>query len=235
MYLSEEQITGFVGTGEVNADGDSLSAFLEKYDPNRYQKPSNTVDTIVFTYTEEDGVKQIGKVLLIKRGNHPCIGWWALPGGFVDYKENLDIAALRELEEETGVKDIEVCQLKSYGDYDRDPRMRVITTAYVALIPEGSVKAKAGDDASDSGWFDIKEEIISQNTVEAFNISRHKLTLTNGETGLCVSAEVEIKDRINVLLPQTKYSVASTDLIAADHGAIILEGYHFVKEQLKAL
>lgn len=232
MYLSEEQIAGFIGTGELNADGDSLSAFLQKYDPNRYAKPSNTVDTLVFTYTEENGKKRINRLLLIKRGNHPSIGWWALPGGFVDYRENLDVAALRELDEETGVKNIEVCQLKSYGDYDRDPRMRVITTAYVALIPEGSVCAKAGDDASDSGWFDIKDTVVGETVTGDYNVTRHKLSLTNDKALVFVSAQVEVKSKKNSILPQKTYSVLNSDLLAADHGAIILEGYHFVNERL---
>jgi len=69
---------------------------------------------------------------------------WACPGGFVEFKENLYDAALRELQEETGLHDIEAEQFKSYGDYDRDPRTRIITTAFVALIDEGSQKAQAG-------------------------------------------------------------------------------------------
>ncbi len=133
-YLSEEQNKCFVGTGELNKAGDSLAVFLDKYDPDKYQNPCNTVDTLVFT--KEDS--QVKRILLIKRGNHPCIGLWACPGGFVEFKENLYDAALRELQEETGLHDIEAEQLKSYGDYDRDPRTRIITTAFVALIDEGT-------------------------------------------------------------------------------------------------
>ena len=113
-YLSEEQNKCFVGTGELNKAGDSLAVFLDKYDPDKYQNPCNTVDTLVFT--KEDS--QVKRILLIKRGNHPSIGWWALPGGFVDFRENLDIAAARELEEETGLKGVKGVQLGSYGDYD---------------------------------------------------------------------------------------------------------------------
>ena len=96
-YLSEEQNKCFVGTGELNKAGDSLAVFLDKYDPDKYQNPCNTVDTLVFT--KEDS--QVKRILLIKRGNHPCIGLWACPGGFVEFKENLYDAALRELQEET--------------------------------------------------------------------------------------------------------------------------------------
>lgn len=83
-YLSEEQNKCFVGTGELNKAGDSLAVFLDKYDPDKYQNPCNTVDTLVFT--KEDS--QVKRILLIKRGNHPCIGLWACPGGFVEFREN---------------------------------------------------------------------------------------------------------------------------------------------------
>ncbi len=82
--------------------------------------------------SSEDIVTDINclKVLLVKRSNHPSIGYWALPGGFVNMQENLEDTAGRELEEETGVKGLILEQFAVYGDYDRDPRTRVITTAY---------------------------------------------------------------------------------------------------------
>lgn len=244
MYLNNEQITRFLGTGAVNADGDNLSAFLEKYNPNKYQNPSNTVDTVIFTYVEKAGVKTISRLLLIKRGNHPSIGWWALPGGFVEYRENIDDAALRELKEETGIDDVEICQLKSYGDYDRDPRTRIITTAYVALVPEGSLKAEAGDDASDSGWFEIEDCIESEETSKCSGIAPenggiesctklHRLILREPNRKLELTADVEVKMSAGTILPKTEYRVINSKLLAADHGAIILEGYHFVKAQIE--
>lgn len=153
MYL--EKYEQYLGTGERNAQGLDLKTFLEEYNPKLYDTPANTVDNLIFTYVEENGKRKIGKLLLIKRGNHPSIGWWALPGGFVDFKENLEVAAARELEEETGLKGVKGVQLGSYGDYDRDPRTRIITTAYVFVEEEGKLKATAGDDAADAGWFSI--------------------------------------------------------------------------------
>lgn len=230
MYLSENEIARFLGTGERNAAGEDLETFLKKYNPNRYQNPSNTVDMLIFTYSEIDGIKNIKKVLLIKRGNHPSIGWWALPGGFVEYSENIDVAAARELYEETGIKDVELCQLKCYGDYDRDPRTRIITTAYVALVPEGRLSAKAGDDAREAGWFDIQTELLDERCCEGYKVSSRRLVLTSSENGVTTSTDVTVKERINGILPQTAYKVTDTRLLAADHGAIILEGYDFVKK-----
>lgn len=228
MYLKDNQNAAFLGTGELNADGDDLSAFLKKYDPNKYQNPSNTVDTLVFTYTEQEGRKAVSRLLLIKRGNHPSIGWWALPGGFVEYRENLDAAALRELREETGIDSLEICQLKCYGDYDRDPRTRVITTAYAALVPEGSLRPEAGDDAADSAWFDVKDQVLSQESEENCLITHHRLTLSNDKKALCLWADICVRERKGTILPQKTYQVMKSDRIAADHGAIILEGLHFV-------
>ena len=72
-------------------------------------------------------------MLLVKRGNHPSIGCWALPGGFVDLRENLEDTARRELQEETGVSGLPVEQFACYGDYQRDPRARIITSAYLSI------------------------------------------------------------------------------------------------------
>lgn len=226
-YLSEEQNKCFIGTGERNKAGESLSEFLDKYDPSKYQNPCNTVDTLVFT--KKDG--KIKRLLLIKRGNHPCIGLWACPGGFVEFRENLYDAALRELHEETGLHDIEAEQLKSYGDYDRDPRTRVITTAFVALIEEGSQKAKAGDDAKEAGWFDISEELVSESQNDNTVSQKYQLKLVCEEKNVNIIADVEVQYRKGVLKNRT-YRVVEGGCLAADHAAIILEGYHRVREAL---
>jgi len=119
----------------------------EGYDPSKYERPSVTVDIALFTIRNARL-----EVLLIRRKHKPCAGMWALPGGFVDMKESLEAAALRELKEETGLDKVYIEQLGAYGDPDRDPRTRVITIAFIALAPSEKLVVRAGDDAADAAW-----------------------------------------------------------------------------------
>ncbi|MEO0338348.1 MAG: NUDIX domain-containing protein [Bacteroidota bacterium] len=118
-----------------------------------YPRPSVTVDCIIFGLDESS----VLKVLLIERGRPPFQGKWALPGGFVDMKETLEAAALRELEEETGVTDVFIEQLFTFGAPDRDPRGRVISVAYYALVNLTQHQVKASSDASSAAWFDVEK------------------------------------------------------------------------------
>jgi 8-oxo-dGTP diphosphatase len=115
-----------------------------------YPRPSVTVDVVIFSLRNEDL-----QVLLIERGHPPFEGMWAIPGGFVGIDESLETAALREMKEETGVHDVYLEQLYTFGDPDRDPRGRVITVAYFALVPAGAVDPQAGTDAAKTGWWSI--------------------------------------------------------------------------------
>lgn len=135
-----------------NKNGLTEKEFLAQYNPGHYERPSVTVDMLLFGMSKD--LKGL-KLLLIKRNNHPYIDCYALPGGFVDIKESAYTAACRELEEETGLKDIYMEQLYTMSQPDRDPRMRVIDIAYMTLIPIDGMKPQAGDDASEALWFDI--------------------------------------------------------------------------------
>jgi 8-oxo-dGTP diphosphatase len=114
--------------------------------------PAVTVDIVVFTIRE--GTLQ---VLLIKRAEAPHRGAWALPGGFVGIDEGLDQAARRELREETALDKVYLEQLYTFGTPDRDPRERVITVAYFALIPSDRLQLRASTDASDVAWFPVSK------------------------------------------------------------------------------
>jgi 8-oxo-dGTP diphosphatase len=125
-------------------------AGLEDYDPSIYERPSVTVDIILFTVSDNDL-----KVLLVKRRLPPFKGMWAIPGGFVRKGETLEAAALRELREETNISDIYLEQLYSFGDPGRDPRMWVITIAYFALVSADKMELRADTDAEEAAWHSI--------------------------------------------------------------------------------
>lgn len=110
-----------------------------------------TVDIVIFTI--QQGVL---KVLLVKRRIAPFVGQFALPGGFILEDEDLEQAAMRELREETGVSDVYLEQLYSFGKPDRDPRGRVVTVGYFALISSDR-KLKAGSDAAEAAWYPLDD------------------------------------------------------------------------------
>lgn len=116
----------------------------------KYPRPSVTTDCVIFGF---DGIKL--HVLLVQRGIEPYKGKWAMPGGFLKMDECAEDGARRELEEETGLRTAYVQQFHTYSDPYRDPRDRVITIAYYALVRMQEVKG--GDDASDARWFTIDE------------------------------------------------------------------------------
>jgi 8-oxo-dGTP diphosphatase len=119
--------------------------------PSRAGQPAITVDVVIFRL-HEDALK----VLLIQRAFPPFKGKWALPGGFVNIDETLEEAALREMEEETGVRDVYLEQLYTFGDPKRDPRGRVITVAYFALISK-DIEVYAGEEATHAEWHPVEK------------------------------------------------------------------------------
>lgn len=123
----------------------------EAYDPSAFDRPSVTVDVVAFTLKE-----RLLQVLLIQRGVWPFEGQWALPGGFVRPNEELDAAAHRELTEETGLGAAQFLeQLYTFGGLGRDPRTRVISVAYYALLPEPALAPAAGTDAAAAQWWPV--------------------------------------------------------------------------------
>lgn len=118
----------------------------------RYARPALTTDCVVFGLDEKDL-----KVLLIQRGLEPFKGKWALPGGFVRIGESLDDCAKRELDEETGLKNIYLEQLASFGEADRDPREHIVTVAYVALVNLIDHPPEASTDADQAAWFSLQD------------------------------------------------------------------------------
>ncbi|BCB75976.1 NUDIX hydrolase [Phytohabitans flavus] len=131
---------------------DEDRAFLAGYDPRAFPPVAVTVDLVVLTVRESELC-----ALLIRRGEPPQRGRWALPGGFVGPDETLDEAAARELAEETGIRPgAHLEQLATFGDPGRDPRMRVVSVAYLALVPDLPMPI-AGTDASEAHYRPVAE------------------------------------------------------------------------------
>lgn len=116
----------------------------------KYPHPAVTTDCVIFGF---DGTNL--KILLVQRGSEPYKGKWALPGGFLNPDASAEEGALRELKEETGLESAYVEQFHAYSTPDRDPRERVITIAFLALVKLQEVKG--GDDAADAQWFAVND------------------------------------------------------------------------------
>ncbi len=174
--------------------------FLESYRPGASPRPSVTVDLVIFTIIDARLV-----VLLVKRKEHPFKGSWVVPGGFVrvgesanEQGEDLDAAAKRELAEETGLdpERVHVEQLATFGRAGRDPRMRVISVGYVALVrPDLAPIVKAGGDVSDVKW-------VSMDELKKLELGfDHREIVTTALTR--IRAEVESSDVAFDLVPLT--------------------------------
>jgi len=225
--------------------------FLKEYDDSHYKKPSNTVDMAIFTAIDGEVEKnsrnhsdKILQILLIKRKGDPLVlddkdpyrGKWAMPGGFVDYYEDLDAAAARELKEETNVDNVYMEQLYTCGKVYRDLRRRVISTSYMALVDSSKLNIKAGDDADDACWFTVSAKMVQEvktHTEDGFIRKRvYELILANGE--------VEIKDII-ISTKIVKGNVAETELdfeenqsgLAFDHAMTIFYALERLKNKVE--
>ena len=116
----------------------------------KYPRPAVTADCIVITKEAEP------KVLLIQRGDQPFRGCWAFPGGFMNMDETTEQCAIRELEEETGLRVSEMYQIGAYSKVDRDPRGRTVTVAYLAIV-EKPIAVTGQDDAAKAQWFPLSD------------------------------------------------------------------------------
>ncbi|AKN30729.1 ADP-ribose pyrophosphatase [Clostridium carboxidivorans P7] len=228
-----------------NKDGLTEKEFLEGYKPGNYEKPSNTVDMLLFTMDDklvDDDVKKSSekelKILLIKRGNHPYMECFAIPGGFVNIDEALNEAAYRELKEETSVENIYLEQLYTWGDdIKRDPRMRVISISYMALVDKNSIKPKAGDDASDVKWFSVKKEFIFSIKEKDEKKDIYNLILTSDDEENKIVYKVTEKYIKNGIMPNKKSEYEplsfSKEELAFDHVKIIDAALESLKNKIE--
>lgn len=183
--------------------GRTQEEFLATYDRNKYDRPSYTVDNLLFA----DGGDGMA-VLMVRRGGHPYMGYWALPGGFVENGESAEEASARELREETGI-DVSCDQLFTVSTPGRDPRGWTVSTCFMGLLPE-LVAPRAGDDAADAQWLSI--DYLATGDV-------YKLILRGTET---VSCELKIARNADGKIDVNKSEVLVNNGIAFDHAKIIL-------------
>lgn len=185
----------------LDGNGKTEDEFLAEYDITKYPQPSVTVDNVIFTIEDNDL-----RLLLIKRGGHPFLGRWALPGGFMSIDEDTREAVIREVNEECnvtvgdGVGYFE--QLATFSAVGRDPRGRILSVAYMTLLPQAQTDyMQAGDDASDASWFSV-------NGIETDAI---RLTQVLGEDD----------DEEPVVLTIGRKSASDNEFLAFDHEDIV--------------
>ena len=137
-----------------NAQGLTEQEFLGRYDPQKYEHPSVTVDVLIFTVDKSREADSL-RILLDRREEHPFLHKWALPGSFVGMGESVEQAAARELEEATGLRTPYLEQLYTWGDLGRDPRTRIISVSYIALVP-GETLLPEGEKGMPRGeWYNV--------------------------------------------------------------------------------
>ncbi|MFC8686831.1 NUDIX domain-containing protein [Brevibacillus porteri] len=213
----------------VNKQGQTEQEYLEAYDVSQFERPSVTVDMLVFTVMDEleENYRKLSpkslKILLVKRGEHPYIGHWALPGGFVIPGESLEEAARRELCTETNVDDIYLEQLYTWGDTGRDPRTWVISTSYMALVDSSSLQLQAGDDADEAEWYRIEDRWLKETKTATpdGSITEKWLELRLVHESEELSATIKITKTVTGRTVRETREIVETNNIAFDHAKII--------------
>lgn len=203
----------------------SEEEFLKNYDSSEFEKLSMTTDILLISVSsiKQDNYRKTSEkkmsILLVKRNNYPYKDMWCLPGGFLNPKnETLDECAKRVLKTETNLTDIYLEQLFTFSDLNRDPRMRVVSTSYIALVDKNSLNEKLGNNAS---WFDIafieeKDDIVD-------------IILDNGMEEIKFSIKKTLKERTT---DRYKFSILKNEKLAFDHPIVILSGIERLKNKI---
>ena len=210
-------------------DGLTEEEFLAAYQPGDYPRPSVATDMVIFTVTDEDEEnyrklpeKEL-RILLIRRGGHPYLGCWALPGGFVRPTETTEAAASRELREETGVDQVYLEQLYTFSQPGRDPRTWVMSCSYMALIDSSQVQLQAGDDADMAAWF----KLVCRMRCQEKGKELWELELSHDDILLQALLEKREKESF------TQCRILENDGLAFDHARIIACGLNRLRGKLK--
>lgn len=202
----------------------SEEEFLKDYKKEEFERLSLTTDILIFSVssgTQENYRKLNEKyfsILLVKRDNYPYKDKWCLPGGFVGYDEELEAAPLRILKNETNIENIYLEQLYTYGEVNRDPRMRVISTSYMALIDKNKLNGNLTNNAS---WFNVI--MLEENNIV-------DVTLDNGTTTLKFKIKKTLKEKTT---DRYKFEVLENDFLAFDHPLVIMAGIERLKNKIE--
>ncbi len=202
----------------------SEEEFLRDYDPTAFERLSMTVDILMLSVSDEetDNYRKTSKkkmsVLLVKRDNYPFKDKWCLPGGFVDIQENLEDAPRRILKAETNIDNMFLEQLYTFGDVKRDPRMRVISVSYMALIDKKKLTDNLNSSAS---WFDITLYEEKDLTVD--------LVLDNGSETIHLTIAKTLKEHTT---DRYAFSIVKNDDLAFDHPIVLLSGLERLKNKI---
>lgn len=212
---------------EMDTSQMTEAQFIEWYKANekgKYETPSMTTDMIIFTNEGKDL-----KLLLIQRKQHPFKGSWAFPGGFVNMDEDLDTGAARELKEETGLENVYATQLYTWSDVDRDPRMRVISASYLALVNEQALlQAKAADDAEDVARFVVDCPVVFKKQ----GTQQLTLTLTHREKGQ-LTAKLNVHYTLVGKQLKEQIELLESNGIGFDHAKAIVYAILRMREQIQ--
>jgi len=204
----------------------SEEEFLKNYDSSIFEKLSMTADILILSVSSKDSNnyrktdKKMMSVLLVKRDDYPYKGMWCLPGGFLDPKtETLEECAKRVLKRETNLEDIYLEQLFTFDSVNRDPRMRIVSTAYVALIDKDELK----QEVKNASWFDIT--LMEEKDGVIF------LVLDNGEETISLQVNKVLRNKIT---DRYDYISRSNNMIAFDHDIVIVSGIEKIKEKVNS-
>jgi len=231
--------------GMKNSRGQTEEEYLRSYNPDKYPKPALTVDILIFTVGNREGennrklASKKLKVLMVKRKNHPYIGQWALPGGFVNIDEGIEEAAARELKEETGIdvhkEGVYMEQLYTWGDVHRDPRMRVVSTSYISLINREKVELSAGDDAEEARWFEVESIKKSEEKVPidgGYMLDR-VIELRLSSEGHEICSTMRISRKVKGISKSVDKKILTSQGIAFDHALIIEYGLERLRNKVQ--
>ena len=201
----------------------SEEEFLKNYNPNDYDRLSLTTDILILSISDEEvsnyrkSSKKHMSVLLVKRDDYPYKDKWCLPGGFLRIDEELEDCPRRILANETNLHDIYLEQLYTFGGVNRDPRMRVVSTSYMALIDKNRLDYKISDNAS---WFNINYEIEGDKVF---------VNLDNGNEELKFTIKKTLREQTT---DRYKFDIADNKDIAFDHPLVIWSGIERLKNKI---